>query len=64
MTEQEFNLYMTERLRTMAETEKLNAERMKMLTETGLMGRNSIFAAMTAAAALLTAGAVLAKLFF
>ena len=55
----------------MAEAEKLNAEQYKLsaeerkfFAETTIMPRNMIFQAMLATAALLGAGAAIAKLFF
>ena len=48
----------------MAETNKLAAERLKFDSERELMPRSLIFQAMLATAALLGAGAVIAKLFF
>jgi hypothetical protein len=48
----------------MAEANKLAAERLKFDSERELMPRNMIFQAMLATAALLGAGAAIAKLFF
>ena len=48
----------------MAEANKLAAERLKLLTEREIMPRNLIFQAMIAFAAILGAGAALAKVFF
>ena len=48
----------------MAETNKLAAERLKFDSERELMPRSMIFQAMIAFAAVLGAGAALAKLFF
>ena len=48
----------------MAESNKLAAERLKFETERELMPRSLIFQAMLATAALLGAGAAIAKLFF
>jgi hypothetical protein len=47
-----------------AERRKLDAEQDKMRAETELMPRTMIFQAMIAVAALLGAGAAIAKLFF
>lgn len=46
------------------QSEKFRAERDKAMRETDLMGRNSAFQAMLATAALLGAGAAIAKVFF
>jgi len=48
----------------MAEANKLAAERLKFDSERELMPRSMIFQAMLATAALLGAGAAIAKLFF
>ncbi|WP_029625216.1 hypothetical protein [Sphingomonas sp. PAMC 26605] len=47
-----------------AEEAKLSAERLKLLAETEILPRNMVFQAMIAFAAILGAGAALAKLFF
>ena len=47
-----------------AETRKYVAERAKLDLETGFLGRSIAFRAMLATAALLGAGAAIAKLFF
>ena len=47
-----------------AETQKLLADQTKVLAETEFMPRTLIFQAMLATAALLGAGAAIAKLFF
>ncbi|MFB0614336.1 hypothetical protein [Aurantiacibacter poecillastricola] len=47
-----------------AESDKFRAERDKVIRETDLMRTSAIFQAMIASAALLGAGAALAKLFF
>ncbi|NIJ09156.1 putative RNase H-like nuclease (RuvC/YqgF family) [Sphingomonas vulcanisoli] len=48
----------------MAEANKLTAEQLKLQAERELMPRSMIFQAMLATAALLGAGAAIAKLFF
>jgi uncharacterized protein (DUF3084 family) len=52
-----------ERIKLEGERLKIEAERLKMHTETDLMPRSMIFQAMLASAALLGAGAALARLF-
>jgi hypothetical protein len=47
-----------------ADTDKLMAERLLLLTKETWWPRGMVFQAMTAAAALLTAGAILSKLFW
>ena len=51
-------------VKTQAETVHLRAQKAKAETETVLMPRSMIFQAMLATAALLGAGAAIAKLFF
>ena len=53
-----------ERLKLEAERLRIEAEKLKAGVETDLMPRSMIFQAMLAAAALLGAGAAIAKLFF
>ena len=53
-----------ERFKLEEEKLKIEAERLKAGVETALLPRNMVFQAMIATAALLGAGAALAKLFF
>ena len=53
-----------ETVKLVAEAEKLVADRIKIGAETGILSRSTNFQAMIATAALLGAGAAIAKLFF